>query len=348
MFVVGAGVIVAFSGTAAGGDSASNRLRTLAVTALPVGKVVPLKVAGDLAVSPDGALYLAASEQHEIVVRLANGRFAMVAGDGEAGYTGNDGPALDARLSAPYDLTFGPNGTLWFVDQGRVRVIDADGIIHTLAGNGVGGDGVSGTPPAHPVDNGAPALTASLGASPYVALGPNGRLYLDTSTQLLRLVGGRLETLATRQESFGAPLPRSLDMGLGYLAVDGAGNLDVSGFNGWAVWRVSSDAAAHYIGYARQSGGNYSELVRAPGGTVYAESGSVLLRLGQHALVPAYNLNRLVDGEYFFMTSYAFGPKGTIYADEIPGGGAFEAHEQLIALTGGHVTLLWQQANKES
>ena len=341
------GPIVGFSGTAAGGRLASNRLRTLPPTALPVGKVVTLKVAGDLASSSEGALYLASPDQHEIVVRLADGRFAVVAGDGKPGTSGNGGPALDATLTAPYDLTSGPDGTLWFVDQGRVQVIDTDGIVHTVAGNRAGGDGVPGTPPTRPVVNGSPALTTSLGAAPYIALAPNGALYLDTSTQLLRLGGGRLETVATRQQSLGAPLPRSLDMNLGYLAVDGGGDLDVSGFNGWGVWRVSPDGAAKYIGYARQSGGSCSELVRAPDGAVYAESGSVLLRLGKHALVPTYNLNGRIDGEYFFMTSYAFGPKGTIYADEIPGSGGFEAHEQLIALAAGHVTLLWLQANKE-
>jgi hypothetical protein len=346
MLVVVVGAIVGFSAITAGGSSAWNRLRTVPTTALPVGKVVNLKVAGDLASNFEGALYLAAPDQHEIVVRLADGRFAVVAGDGKPGTSGNGGPALDATLTAPYDLTSGPDGTLWFVDQGRVKVIDTDGIVHTVAGNGVGGDGVPGTPPARPVVNGSPALTTSLGATPYIALAPNGTLYLDASTQLLRLAGGRLETVATRQESLGAPLPRSLDMNLGYLAVDGSGDLDVAGFNGWGVWRVSPDGAAKYIGYARQSGGSCSELVRARGGAVYAENGSVLLRLGKRALVPTYNMNGQIDGEYFFMTSYAFGPKGTIYADEIPGSGAFEAHQQLIALTGDHVTLLWQQANK--
>jgi len=53
-----------------------------------------------------------------------------------------------------------------------------------------------------------------------------------------------------------------------------------------------------------------------------------------------------VDGEHFFMTSYAFGPNGTVYADEIPGGGGFEPHEQLIAWSGDHAELLWQQANR--
>jgi hypothetical protein len=50
-----------------------------------------------------------------------------------------------------------------------------------------------------------------------------------------------------------------------------------------------------------------------------------------------------VHGEYFWLTSFAFGPRGVIYADELPGNGGFERHQQLISVTAGHVQLLWQE-----
>ncbi len=43
------------------------------------------------------------------------------------------------------------------------------------------------------------------------------------------------------------------------------------------------------------------------------------------------------------MSSFAIAPDGTIYASELPGGGAFEAHQQLVAIRGHRVTVLWQQ-----
>ena len=218
---------------------------------------------------------------------------------------------------------------------------------------------MAGTPPAHPIANGSVALSVSLGSQPHIALGPTGELYLDTTTQLLRLSGNRLEIVVARQDSLGAPPPRTLESNLGPLAVDGQGNLDVSGFNGWGVWRVLPDGVAHYLGYARRSGGSDTELVRGPGGVVYAENGSTIVRLGPTHPLPVTKTNTLpqpgpaafsfnhvrLRGEYFWLTSFAFGQHDALYADEIPGGGGFEAHQQLISLTDGHANLLWQQAN---
>ena len=87
-------------------------------------------------------------------------------------------------------------------------------------------------------------------------------------------------------------------------------------------------------------------LERGPGGTVFGEDGPAVLRVDQNRLATAFTFgDGRVDGEYFWLTYFAFGPGGTIYADEIPGGEAFEAHQQLVSITGTHVSLLWQQAN---
>lgn len=154
-----------------------------------------------------------------------------------------------------------------------------------------------------------------------------------------------LDTVPTRRASFGATvgLPGSLDMNLGSIAVDSEGNLDVAGFNGWGVWRVAHDGAATYLGYARGSGGQTPDLVRGPSGTVYVADGSDILALGPTKLVASYNLNVTVHSEYFWLTSFTFGPRGVIYADELAGNGGFERHQQLISLRAGHAQLLWQE-----
>ena len=220
---------------------------------LPAGPAVELDLAGALAVGPNGALYVAAPLQHRVVVRLADGQYWVVAGNGEQGFSGDGGAAIDATLTRPSDLTFGPGGGLYFVDGGRVRVVDSKGLIHTLAGDGAYSSGVPGSY-SPPVANGTPALSASLGSSPSIALSATGQLYIGTPTQLLRLTSdGRLDTVPTHRVSFGSTvsLPTSLDMNLGSIAIDSAGNLDVAGFNGWGLWRVAHDGAANYLGYAR-------------------------------------------------------------------------------------------------
>ncbi len=311
---------------------------------LPTGPPVTLEVAGSLAVGPGGALYVAAPGQHRILVRLPDGTFRAVAGTGTAGYSGNGGKAIDAELSDPSDLTFAANGDLYFTDSGRVRVIGTGGVIETAAGDG------SASSPAGPntvpaVPNGTPALRASLGPSPSIAFGPGGVLYLATSTQLLRMTTeGRLYAIRAHRVSFGdvPGLPATLDENLGTIALDNAGDLYVSGFNGWAIWRVAPGGAATYVGYDRGSGGTVPDLARGPGGAVYAGNGAAIVRVTPTRLVPAAELSG-VDGQYFWTMDFAFGPDGTLYADEIPGNLGFEARQELVSVARGRVTLLWTE-----
>ncbi len=71
------------------------------------------------------------------------------------------------------------------------------------------------------------------------------------------------------------------------------------------------------------------------------------MRVDQNKLTPVFSFTHDVNGEYFTLTYFAFGPGGVVYADEIPGGQGygFEAHQQLLSVSGKRVSLLWQQAN---
>ena len=62
-------------------------------SALPTGPTTNLKVAGPLAVAPDGLLYVVDQTRHEILVRLPDDQFRVVAGDGRGGFSG------DGRMS---------------------------------------------------------------------------------------------------------------------------------------------------------------------------------------------------------------------------------------------------------
>jgi len=57
-------------------------------------------------------------------------------------------------------------------------------------------------------------------------------------------------------------------------------------------------------------------------------------------------MKRSINGEYFWLTYFAFAPNGTVYADELPGDEGFEAHQQLVAVAHGQVALLWQEKNR--
>jgi sugar lactone lactonase YvrE len=89
-----------------------------------------------LALDGSGNLYISDAENHEIRMVDADGIITTVAGTGEAGYSGDGGPAVDAQLQAPAGLAFDPSGRLVFADQGNnlVRLVDEAGVITTIAG----------------------------------------------------------------------------------------------------------------------------------------------------------------------------------------------------------------------
>lgn len=92
---------------------------------------------GSLAISPGGELYVAEEQSHRIRKIKRNGIIERVAGTGEAGFSGDGGPATLAKLKNPSDINFDPEGNLFFTDRinSRIRKIDANGIITTIAGN---------------------------------------------------------------------------------------------------------------------------------------------------------------------------------------------------------------------
>src|SRR5271167_2570838 len=96
---------------------------------------------------------------------------STVAGTGEAGYSGDGGPALDARLNNPFDLAFDPAGNLIFSDTFNhcLRRIDATtGIIATIAGTGVRGF----------TGDGGPAIAAQFNEPYGVTVDREGTVYI--------------------------------------------------------------------------------------------------------------------------------------------------------------------------
>jgi RHS repeat-associated protein len=124
-----------------------------------------------VALGPDGDLYIGTNsrDHHRIRKVDRNGTITTVAGTGQAGYSGDGGPATEAMIYHPYGLAVAPDGSLYIADLGnfRVRRVDPDGIITTVAGDGSGRFN----------EDGIPALEA--GFMPKgIALGPDGSLYI--------------------------------------------------------------------------------------------------------------------------------------------------------------------------
>lgn len=135
-----------------------------------------------VAVDADGALYIADTDNHRVRKVGTDGTITTVAGTGEEGYSGDDGPAEDAQLSYPRGIAVGSDGSIYIVDTDneRVRKVSTDGEIITIAGTGdqdLPGDG-------------GPAEEATLAQPQGVAVDSDGALYIaDTENERVRRVG---------------------------------------------------------------------------------------------------------------------------------------------------------------
>src|SRR5438132_1106612 len=129
---------------------------------------------GGVAADAAGNVYIADTGNHRVRKIDSGGIISTVAGNGAAGFSGDGGPATSASLFAPTGLALGVGGDvgatedLYIVDTGnqRIRRVGPDGIITTVAGNGV--RGFSG--------DGGLATAASLSFPSSIALGPDGNL----------------------------------------------------------------------------------------------------------------------------------------------------------------------------
>ncbi len=144
-----------------------------------------------VAVGADGSLYIA-DRDNAVVRRVApNGIITTVAGTGVTGYSGDGGPGIRAKLSDPENIVVDPRGRVYFTDQinERVRMIDVNGTITTVAGTGEAGD----------AGDGGPATDATLN-SPYgLALDADGNLYVaDSNAARVRKItrDGMITTVA--------------------------------------------------------------------------------------------------------------------------------------------------------
>ncbi len=92
-----------------------------------------------LAADSYGNLFVADSGNHRVrAVSAATGLIRTVAGTGSAGYSGDGGPAALAQLNGPAAVSVDLAGSLYIADTNNsvIRVVDTNGIISTIAGNG--------------------------------------------------------------------------------------------------------------------------------------------------------------------------------------------------------------------
>jgi DNA-binding CsgD family transcriptional regulator/streptogramin lyase len=126
-----------------------------------------------VAISPDGSLFIADTNNHRVRRIDHGGNIVAFAGSGRAAFGGDGGPATAADLNLPTGLAFDSAGNVYIADSGnnRVRKVSPNGTITTIAGDGT--PGVLAAPSA-------------------VVVGPSGLLFItDTDNhRVVKLQGG--------------------------------------------------------------------------------------------------------------------------------------------------------------
>jgi trimeric autotransporter adhesin len=158
------GIITTVAGTAVAGYKGDGGVPTHANLSFPQ----------QVAVDGAGNLYIADCLNNRIRKVDTSGIITTFAGNGTSGFGGDGGPAIRAPLNFPDSVAVDAAGNLYIADSSnnRIRRVDVNGIIATVAGNGT--TGFSG--------DGGDARKAALNLPTDVAVDTTGNLYVADST----------------------------------------------------------------------------------------------------------------------------------------------------------------------
>ena len=183
-----------------------------------------------IAVDSSGKIYIADAANNRVRM-ISGGTITTVAGNGTAGYKGDNAAATSAELSDPVGVAVDSSGNLYIADAANnvVRKV-ANGTITTIAGSNSAGAGYSG--------DGAGATGAQLSDPVAVAVDSSGNVYIaDGGNNVIREVsGGNISTVAV-----GFTHPDGI-------VVDRAGNLYIADTGGRRIVEFSGGTYTTLVG----------------------------------------------------------------------------------------------------
>jgi sugar lactone lactonase YvrE len=221
-----------------------------------------------------------------------------VAGDGANRFNGDGVPATQSSLGRPNGVAFGPDGSMYIADtwNNRVRRVGPDGIIRTVAGNGI--QGYSG--------DGGPAVGAALLGPANIAVDRDGSFYFyDFGNNCVRRVGadGIITTVAGNGTpgygGDGGPAAQSMlnspgDVIIGqdsvvYIADKGNRRIRRVGPDGIISTVAGNDTSWPFTGDggpATQAGlGIPSGLAMDQDGNLFVSEGRIVRRIGKDGII---------------------------------------------------------------
>lgn len=279
----------------------------------------PSGVAVDFA----GTVYIADTNNNRVRVVTPDGLMYTLAGNGNAGYFGDGGMAINGSLHAPRGVAVDGQGNFYIADtlDHRVRKVTQNGnIITTVAGNGSQGFSGDGGQGVNAALNTPVAITLDAGGNLYIADQGNGRIRKVNQNGQISTVAGNGNT------------PDSQLYNPSGVVVDAQGNLDIADTGHNQIRQAFSGGIVTIAGtgsccYAGDGGPASSALLNSstgmvmdPSGIVYfADTGNNVIR----QLVGVANVNASITavenaasnqtgpvapGEVVIITGVALGP----------------------------------------
>lgn len=249
-----------------------------------------------VAVDDHGNVYIADTENHRIrKIDAESGIIATIAGTGEEGYGGDEGPATEAKLNWPTGVAVDDAGNVYIADRNneRIRRVDPEGIITTFAGTGEWGYDSD--------EDGGPATEALLNWPADVALDANGDLYIadeynnrirkvDVEGTITTVAGMKRPTLEVGEEEeddenigdHGPATSALLHRPTG-VALDNEGSLYIADRNHHRIRKVNAEGIITTMagmadeGFSGDEGPAASAQLDGPSGVAVDEAGYVFI-----------------------------------------------------------------------
>ncbi len=204
-----------------------------------------------------GNLYIADSFNFRIRKVTVAGVINTVAGNGNPGFSGDGGPATSAQLGNPTGVAVDSAGNLYFSDVhfNRVRKVTQDGIISTVAGNGIPGFSGDGGPAISAELNGPIGLVVDSAGNLYISDQGNFRIRKVTADGVISTVAGNGTSALSNDTGPATSLPLVHPTGV---AVDPAGDLYIADPDNFTVRKVGFTTSSETFFPQVALGGGYS------------------------------------------------------------------------------------------